>query len=236
MQGKIALEEHFAIAETLQDSRGYFPDRVWQEIKSRVMDIQDRRLREMDEQGIEMMLLSLNAPAVQAIPDTARAAEIARKANDYLAEQVRKRPDRFQGLAALAMQDPDGAARELERCVKEFGFRGALVNGFSQSGDADTVLYYDLPQYRSFWATVERLDVPFYLHPRNPVPRDARIYDGHPWLLGPIWAFGQETAVHALRLMASCLFDAHPKLRIILGHMGEGLPYSMWRGGNRKWW
>src|SRR4029077_10513799 len=86
MQGKIALEEHFAIPETLMDSRGYFPDRVWEEVKSRVMDIQDRRLREMDAHGIEMMLLSLNAPAVQAIPDTAKAAEIARKSNDYLAE------------------------------------------------------------------------------------------------------------------------------------------------------
>jgi predicted TIM-barrel fold metal-dependent hydrolase len=82
MQGKIALEEHFAIPETLSDSRGYFPDRVWEEIKSRVLDVQDRRLREMDEQGIALMLLSLNAPAVQAIPDKARAAEIARKAND----------------------------------------------------------------------------------------------------------------------------------------------------------
>src|SRR5579883_3634043 len=177
MQGKIALEEHFAIPETLMDSRGYFPDRVWEEVKSRVMDIQDRRLREMDAQGIELVLLSLNAPAVQAIPDKARAAEIARKANDYLAEQVAKRPDRFQGLAALAMQDPDGATRELERCVKELGFRGALVNGFSQVGDAETSVYYDLPQYRPFWATVERLDVPFYLHQRNPLPRDARIYD-----------------------------------------------------------
>ncbi len=190
----------------------------------------------MDENGIEMMLLSLNAPAVQAIPDKARAAEIARKANDYLAEQVRKRPDRFQGLAALAMQDPDGAARELERCVKELGFRGALVNGFSQVGDAETGVYYDLPQYRPFWATVERLDVPFYLHPRNPVPRDAKIYEGHPWLLGPIWAFGQETAVHALRLMGSGLFDAHPRLKIILGHMGENLPYAMWRVDNANGW
>jgi gamma-resorcylate decarboxylase len=180
MQGKIALEEHFAIAETLSDSRGYFPDRVWEEVKSRVLDIQDRRLREMDQQGIEMTLLSLNAPAVQAISDKARAAEIARKANDYLAAQVQQRPDRFQGLAALAMQDPDGAARELERCVKEFGFRGALVNGFSQVGDAETIVYYDLPQYRPFWAMVERLDVPFYLHPRNPLPRDAKIYDAIP--------------------------------------------------------
>ena len=203
MQGKIALEEHFAIPETLEDSHGYFPDRVWREVKSRVMDIHERRLREMDANGIELMLLSLNAPAVQAIPDRGRAAEVARKANDYLAEQVAKRPDRFQGVAALAMQDAEGAVRELERCVNELGFRGALVNGFSQTGDAEKVVYYDLPQYRPFWATVERLDVPFYLHPRNPLPRDGKIYEGHHWLLGPIWAFGHETAVHALRLMGS---------------------------------
>jgi gamma-resorcylate decarboxylase len=234
MQGKIALEEHFAIPETLEDSHGYFPERVWQEVKSRVMDIQDRRLREMDAQGIEMMLLSLNAPAVQAIPDKARAAEIARIANDYLAEEVRKRPDRFQGLAALAMQDPEGAARELERCVKEFGFRGALVNGFSQIGDGTA--YYDMPQYRPFWAMVERLDVPFYLHPRNPLPRDAKIYEGHSWLLGTIWAFGHETAVHALRLMGSGLFDAYPRVQIILGHMGENLPFALWRVDNANAW
>jgi len=236
MQGKIALEEHFAIPETLEDSRGYFPERVWQEVKSRVLDIHERRLREMDEQGIEMMLLSLNAPAVQAIADPARAAEIARKANDYLAEQVRKRPDRFQGLAALAMQNPERATQELERCVKELGFRGALVNGFSQVGDAQTVAYYDMPQYWPFWATVERLSAPFYLHPRNPMPRDAKIYDGHPWLLGPIWAFGQETAVHALRLMGSGLFDAHPNIQIILGHMGENLPFALWRVDNSNAW
>jgi 2,3-dihydroxybenzoate decarboxylase len=236
MQGKIALEEHFAIPETLADSRGYFPDRVWQEVKSRVLDLHERRLKLMDEHGIEMMLLSLNAPAVQAIPDTAQAHEMARRANDYLAEQVAKRPDRFQGLAALAMQDPEIAARELERCVKELGFRGALVNGFSQVGNAETAVYYDLPQYRPFWAVAERLEAPFYLHPRNPLPRDAKIYEGHGWLMGPIWAFGQETAVHALRLMGSGLFDAHPRLQIILGHMGEGLPYSMWRIDNRNNW
>jgi predicted TIM-barrel fold metal-dependent hydrolase len=236
MQGKIALEEHFAIPDTLEDSHGYFPERVWEEVKSRVMDIQERRLREMDENGIEMTILSLNAPAVQAIPDRLRAAAIARKANDYLAEQVRKRPDRFQGLAALAMQDPEEAARELERCVKELGFRGALVNGFSQVGDSETAVYYDLAQYRPFWAVVERLDVPFYLHPRNPLSRDAKIYQGHPWLLGPIWAFGQETAVHALRLMCSGLFDEHPSLNIILGHMGENLPFGIWRVDNSNAW
>jgi gamma-resorcylate decarboxylase len=236
MQGKIALEEHFAIEETVGDSRGYFPDRVWEEVKSRVLDLHDRRLKLMDQYGIEMMLLSLNAPAVQAIPDPVQAHEIARRANDYLAEQVHKRPDRFQGLAALAMQDPEGAARELDRCVKQLGFRGALVNGFSQVGNAETAVYYDLPQYRPFWATAEYLDVPFYLHPRNPLPRDAKIYDGHGWLLGPIWAFAQETAVHALRLMGSGLFDAHPKLQIILGHMGENLPFALWRVDNANAW
>jgi predicted TIM-barrel fold metal-dependent hydrolase len=236
MQGKIALEEHFAIPETLADSRGYFPDPVWQEVKSRVLDLHDRRIALMDEHGIETMLLSLNAPAVQAIPDPAQASEVARKANDFLAEQVHKRPKRFQGLAALAMQDPERAARELERCVKELGFRGALVNGFSQVNDVETAVYYDLPQFRPFWATVERLDVPFYLHPRNPLPRDAKIYEGHPWLLGPIWAFGQETAVHALRLMGSGLFDAHPRLQIILGHMGENLPFALWRVDNANAW
>jgi predicted TIM-barrel fold metal-dependent hydrolase len=236
MQGKIALEEHFAIPETAKDSMGYFPEPIREEVRIRNDDIHGRRLALMDQYGIEMMLLSLNAPAVQGIPDPAQATAVARKANDFLAEQVQKRPDRFQGLAALAMQDPDGATRELERCVKELGFRGALVNGFSQVGDAETAVYYDLPQYRPFWAMVEKLDVPFYLHPRNPLPRDAKIYEGHGWMLGPIWAFGQETAVHALRLMGSGLFDAHPRLQIVLGHLGENLPYAMWRIDNANAW
>ena len=237
MKGKVALEEHFAIPETVQDSflPRWFGD-YWGELKSRLLDMQERRLREMDANGIELMLPSLNAPAVQAIPDRVHAAEVARRANDFLAEQVAKRPDRFQGLAAIPMQDPDAAARELARCVRELGFVGALVNGFSQVDDPADTTYYDLAQYRPFWAEVERLDLPFYLHPRNPLPQHARIYDGHPWLLGPAWAFAQETAVHALRLMASGLFDAHPKLRIILGHLGEGLPYSIWRVDNRNAW
>jgi 2,3-dihydroxybenzoate decarboxylase len=190
----------------------------------------------MDRHGIETMILSLNAPAVQAIPDPDRAAEVARRANDFLAEEAQKRPDRFQAFAALPMQDPDVAARELERCVNELSFKGALVNGFSQIVDPDNAVYYDLPQYRDFWGVVASLDVPFYLHPRNPLPSMAQIYDGHPWLLGPVWAFGQETAVHALRLMASGLFDEYPALTIILGHMGEGLPYSMWRVDNCNAW
>lgn len=236
MDGKIALEEHFAIDDTLMDSAGYLAEDVWTELESRLLDIHGRRIELMDRHGIETMILSLNAPAVQAIPDPDRAANVARKANDFLAEQVQQRPDRFQAFAALPMQDPDVAARELERCVNELGFKGALVNGFSQIVDPESAIYYDLPQYWDLWSVVASLDVPFYLHPRNPLPSMAQIYDGHPWLLGPVWAFGQETAVHALRLMASGLFDEYPALQIILGHMGEGLPYNMWRVDNCNAW
>src|SRR3972149_6283643 len=169
MQGKIALEEHFAIPETLSDSAGFFPDRVWSEVSGRLLDIHEKRLRLMDEHGIELTLLSLNAPAVQAIPDPARANEIARRANDFLAGEVRKRPARFQALAALPMQDPELAIRELERCVRELGFKGALVNGFSQIREPNTAVYLDLPQYWPFWEAVETLDVPFCLPPRNPL-------------------------------------------------------------------
>lgn len=236
MHGKIGLEEHFAIAETLQDSAGFLAPEVWTELSARLMDIHERRLREMDANGMEMMILSLNAPAVQAITDRAQANEMARRANDFLAEQVARRPDRFQAFAALPMQDADMASRELERCMTELGFKGALVNGFSQVDTPDNCVYYDAPQYAGFWALAEALDAPFYLHPRNPIEAWSQIYAGHPWLLGPTWAFGQETAVHALRLMASGLFDRHPGLKIILGHMGEGLPYSIWRVDNRNGW
>jgi gamma-resorcylate decarboxylase len=236
MKGKIGLEEHFALEETLGDSSGFVPQDHWSELRSRLLDIHERRLRLMDEHGMEMMLLSLNAPTVQAIPNVKKAVDLARRANDYLAEQVAKRPQRFQGLAALALQEPDAASREYERCINDLKLKGALVNGFSQIEATEGPVYYDLPQYRSFWATVAKLDYPFYPHPRNPLPKDAAIYEGHRWLIGPAWAFGQETAVHALRLMASGLFDEHPRLQIVLGHMGEGLPYSIWRVDNHNSW
>jgi gamma-resorcylate decarboxylase len=236
MLGKIGLEEHFAIADTLNDSRAFFPDHVWAELRERLVDFHDKRLGLMDKHGVEMMILSLNAPAVQAIPDARQAYDVARKANDFLAEQVKKRPDRFQALAALPMQDPALAIRELQRCINELGFRGVLVNGFSQVGDKDNAVYYDLPQYWPFWEALEKLDAPFYLHPRNPLPSQAKIYEGHDWLLGPTWAFAAETSIHALRLMGSGLFDKYPRVNVILGHMGEGLPFNMWRVDNCNGW
>jgi len=235
MQGKITLEDHFAIPATLADSQ-VFGAEVWEELGPRLTDFQDKRLRLMDAAGVEIMIASLNAPAVQAIHGVQRAIAVAREANDHLAAEIARRPDRFRGFAALAMQDPDEAARELTRCVKELGFVGALVNGFSQAGKADSAIYYDLPQYRPFWRTVAELNVPFYLHPRNPLPSAIPGYAGHNWLLGPTWGFHAETAVHAMRLIGSGLFDECPNLQIILGHLGEGIPAYLWRIDHRNDW
>ncbi len=175
MQGKIGLEEHFAIPETLDDSRGFFPDRIWAELKPRLLDLHDERLRLMDEHGVEMMLLSLNAPVVQAIPDPTRANDLARKANDYLASEVQKRPDRFQGLAALPMQDPDLAIRELDTLRQGARLQGRRWSTASRRSAIRT--RRSITTCRNTGRSgrmVEQLDVPFYLHPRNPLPADAR--------------------------------------------------------------
>jgi gamma-resorcylate decarboxylase len=232
MQGKIAVEEHFAIPDTTDRSQRYQTD-YWKGLQPRLLDLHDRRLGEMDRTGIELEVISLNSNGVQSVLDAAKAAELARKANDALAETIAKRPDRFAGLAALPMQDAQAAAEELERCVRDLKFKGALVNSYSQLGAPDTALYYDLPQYRPFWAVVERLGVPFYLHPRDPLPSRRQAYDGHPWLIASPWGFAEETAMHALRLMGSGLFDEHPKLQIVLGHLGERIPYDLWRLDHR---
>jgi gamma-resorcylate decarboxylase len=235
MQGKVTLEDHFAIEATLEDSHP-FGAHVWPELRHRLLDFHDQRLRLMDASGIEIMVASLNAPAIQAIADPKRAAEVARLANDALAREVARRPDRFAGVAALPMQDPELATRELERSVRELGLRGALVNGYSQLAHRKEPAHYDLPQYRPFWRALAALDVPFYLHPRPPVAGLSPLYDGHPWLFGPTWSFAAETALHALRLIGSGLFDELPRLQIILGHLGEGLPFHLWRIDNRNNW
>jgi predicted TIM-barrel fold metal-dependent hydrolase len=233
MQGKVTLEDHFAIEATLGDSQP-FGTHVWGELRHRLLDFQDQRLRLMDASGVEIMIASLNAPAIQGIVNAGRAAELARQANDVLAQEVAKRPDRFAGLAALPMQDPDLAIAELQRCIRDLGFKGALVNGYSQ--DSNRPIHYDLPQYRTFWRALATLDVPFYLHPRPPMPGVSPLCDGHPWLFGPTWSFHAETTLHALRLIGSGLFDELPRLKIILGHLGEGLPFYLWRIDNRNNW
>ncbi len=226
MRDKIAIEEHFAIPET-NGVANRVASAYWAGLNAKLLDFENQRLEEMDRGGIALSIISLNAPAVQGVGDPAEAIDLARRANDALAEQVGRRPTRFGGFAALPMQDPEAAAREFQRCVKDFGFKGALVNGFSNTPDPSKGLYYDAPMYRGFWAEVEKLDAPFYLHPRDPLPSDR--YAGIPWLVGSAWSFAEETALHALRLLSGGLFDDYPKLQLILGHLGERIPYDIWR-------
>jgi len=228
MLHKIGLEEHFAVTATMSASAKRYVSQTDLRI-ARLLDLLDLRLREMDEYGMDMMILSLNSPAIQRIYDIPKAVSTAKLANDRLAEAIAKKQDRFRGFAALPLQDPDEAINELRRCVNELGFVGALVNGYSQIGDENTYKYLDDPMYLDFWAEVERLDVPFYLHPREPMPCNSGQIEGHDWLHGAPWSFGVETATHTLRLMCSGLFDKYPKLKLLLGHLGEGLPFLIWR-------
>lgn len=229
--GKIALEEHFILAEDMATSyavRDLPPER-----RNKILDVGSGRIADMDSGGLDICILSLTGPGVQAVPNITQAIAQARRTNDYLAENVAKNPKRLKGFATLPLQDPEAAAKELTRCVRDLGFCGALVNGFSQIGEADTAVFYDLPQYRPFWATVQELDVPFYLHPRSPLASRQQSYEGYSWLAGSPWGFGAEACIHALRLMVSGLFDEYPKLKIILGHLGEGLTFGIWRVDHR---
>jgi predicted TIM-barrel fold metal-dependent hydrolase len=229
--GKIALEEHFTLPETGEAASNLGYALFTPELRRQIQDMGDGRIAEMDRGGVELSILSL--PGIQAIPRVSQAIDAARRSNDYLAEQIAKYPKRLKGFAALPLQDPQAAAQELTRCVKELGFCGALVAGFSRIGEVDSAVFYDLPQYRSFWAAVQQLDVPFYLHPCVPLASRQQAYEGHPWLLGSAWGFAAETSIHALRLMGSGLFDEYPRLKLILGHLGEGLPFSIWRVDHR---
>lgn len=235
MPGKIAVEEHFVTPElrdTIFPSIGWEPTE-WKEMASQLQDVGEARLADMDAAGIDIAVLSLAAPCIQDEYDLPRAIERAIAANDALAAVVATHPDRYAALAALPLQDPTAAADELERCVTELGFKGALANGYSSVGSLDTAAYYDEPQYLPFWDRVASLSVPFYLHPRNPLPTQRRIYDSREALLGPTWAFTVETATHCLRLIVSGLFDRWPNLQIIIGHMGELLPFAVQRTEQR---
>jgi predicted TIM-barrel fold metal-dependent hydrolase len=235
MRGKIAVEEHFVtpeLAGTIFGSIGW-KESEWQAMATALQETDEVRLADMDAAGIEVAAVSLAAPCIQDIVDPAEASAAASAANDALAAAVAAHPDRYVGLAALALQDPEGAAAELERCVTELGFRGALANGYSSVGDLETAAYYDEPQYLPFWERVAALGVPFYLHPRNPLPTERRYYEGREALLGPTWAFTVETASHCLRMMVSGLFDRFPELQVIIGHMGELLPFAVARTEQR---
>ncbi len=181
----------------------------------------------MDEAGIDMQVLSHGAPSTQRM-DAATAVPLAKRANDRLHEAVRAHPDRFAAFAALPTADPKAAADELERTVTKLGFKGAMVHG-----PTNGVFFDD----KRFWPILERaqaLDVPLYLHPSSPVPAVVEAYykdylDKFPQLLTAAWGYTVETATQGIRMVLSGAFDKYPRLKIVLGHLGESLPFSAWR-------
>ena len=228
MKGKVALEEHYQTADfNAAGTHDFTKADYFKHVEERLLNI-DLRIEDMDKNGIETYIMSLTQPGIEAIPDAEAAKKMAVKMNDYCASRlVAKYPDRLRGFACVPLQDPEAAAKELERTVKQHGFVGALVNGFSNIGDENTAQYLDEPQVEPFWQKVEELGVPVYLHPRIPLPSQRRIYQGYDGLLGSAWGFGVETSTHAVRMILSGLFDRHPGLQIVLGHLGEALPFTL---------
>ena len=180
MKNKIALEEHFAIDLTIDQSKIYSLPVAWERLKANLLDIEQQRLERMDQGGTAFSILSLNSPASRAFQMSKEAIDVSRRANDVLAEHVARHPTKLGGFAALPMQDPNAAALELERCIKTLGFHGFMVNGFSQVGNGETVVYYDAPQFADFWKSANALGKPFYMHPRIRCPPASRFSTASP--------------------------------------------------------
>jgi 5-carboxyvanillate decarboxylase len=238
---RIATEEAFATSEMLDLYRRMLANRtiddpgfhsLWgfylgsrseraTQIIDRLQYLDERRIRDMDATGIDKQILSLTSPGVQVF-DPATAVSIARSSNDQLAEAIRAHPERFAGLAAVAPQNPAEAAKELERGVRKLGLKGAILNSHTLGE------YLDDPKFWDIFAAAEALDVPLYLHPNSPSkgliqPLLARGLDG------AIYGFGVDTGMHLLAIITSGAFDRFPKLRLVVGHLGEALPFWLFR-------
>jgi 2,3-dihydroxybenzoate decarboxylase len=220
---KIALEEHFlcpGFDGYWRATVGSIDPTVASGLLARLTDFGEMRLETMDRAGIARSVLSIAGPGVQRERDAALAVRRAREANDFLAREVEKRPDRYSGFAHLPMQDPQAAADELERCLRELKFCGAMINGHTNG------------QYLDHPALCEALQATIYIHPADPVT-PSPVLDGHDGLRRATWEWGFETGSHALRLVFGGVFDRFPQARIALGHLGETLPYLLWRFDSR---
>jgi predicted TIM-barrel fold metal-dependent hydrolase len=222
----IAIEEHYVDAEVREHFEAT-DQRKMPGVTERLEDLSNLRIKEMDECGIDFQVLSLTAPSTQRFePET--SVRLARAANDRLSEAVKRHPTRFAAFAAIPTPDPKAAADELERTVTKFGFKGAMVHGLTNGAFLDE---------KRFWPIFERaaaLDVPLYMHPANPSPIVVDAYykeyvQDFPLLVRAGWGFTVETATQGIRLVLSGVFEKYPNLKIILGHLGEGLPFLLWR-------
>jgi predicted TIM-barrel fold metal-dependent hydrolase len=240
---KIALEEHFTTRSFLDYLRGRSgyprietgPDGSERLMRSpthplphlqELLDLGPARLAHMDAAGIDTQVLSMSGPGVEEF-DHPDGADLARRCNDELAAAIRKHPDRFAGLATFAYADPESAAAELERSVKELGLKGGKVNSHVRGE------YLDERKYWVLFETAQNLGVPIYLHPKEPTEGILKAMAPYPELMRAMWGYSVDGGLHAMRLIMSGLFDAFPRLQIILGHLGEGIPFWLWRIDNR---
>jgi 2,3-dihydroxybenzoate decarboxylase len=224
----IAIEEHYSDPELIGLFTGrdaFAPPHVLKALS----DTGETRLKDMDAAGIDIQVLSHSAPSLQKITDG--AVELARRVNDRLAAIVRTAPARYAGFAALPTANPAAAADELARCVEKLGFKGAMIHGLAHGQFVDDQRFWPI------FARAEALDVPIYLHPGMPHEAVIDAYykeyaKDFPILLRAAWGFTVETATLGVRLVLSGVFEKYPKLKFILGHLGEGLPFLLWRINN----
>jgi predicted TIM-barrel fold metal-dependent hydrolase len=228
----VAIEEHF-ITPMYRDKvagnefRNFYLDSrsraMGHDIIAENLDLGASRIAHMDAAGVDVQVLSFGSPGPQAFAADV-AIPMARDANDRLFQAIQSYPKRFAGFAALPTADPQEAARELERCVTKLGFKGAMIHSHQQGE------FLDAAKYRIIWKKAEALGVPIYLHPALPHPQVVKAYfEGYEELARAPWGFPIDTSSHFLRLVFSGLFDDCPKLKIILGHLGEGIPFAMHR-------
>ena len=228
---RIALEEHFVINEPEHIDRWLtlipnIPQAAREKILPILADTGDRRLEAMSKAHIDVAVLS-NVGTVQGILDPTAALRLARQANDVLAAVVAKNPTRYAGFATVPLQDPEAGAQELERAVTQLGMKGVLMIGHTSG------LYLDNERFIPFWERAEALQAPVYLHAADAMIPPAT-YAGRPELIGATWSWTAETAAHTLRLIFGGVFKRFPNTKLLLGHMGETLPYLLWRIDQRS--
>ena len=220
----IALEEHYWDAEVAKTFES--PEARNPALRQRLDDLGALRIKEMDEAGIDVQVISHGAPSTQKLPAEI-AAELARRVNDRLHAAVKAHPTRFAAFAALPTADPKAAADELERTTG-LGFKGAMIHGLTNG------VFHDDKRFWPIYERAQALDVPLYMHPGIPQPAIIETYykeyiQQYPNILRAAWGFTVETATQAIRMILGGVFEAHPQLKIILGHLGEGLPFYLWR-------
>jgi 2,3-dihydroxybenzoate decarboxylase len=226
---KIALEEHFlspGLIDYWRPTVTTVAPGLADDFHRRLTEFGDLRIEGMDKAGIARAVLSVAGPGVQVERDPAIATRKAAESNDFLAREIQKKPDRYSGFAHIALQDANAAARELERCVRELKFCGAMINGHTNGQ------YLDDPALAPFWERADALGTIVYIHPADPVA-PFPVLQGYNVLARPMWGWGFETGSHALRLIVGGHFERYPRAKLMLGHLGETLPYLLWRFDSR---